>query len=1285
MQFHYHKQEIKITFKKSIQQYKGLLFKNINPKLDIYRDKSISFRNGRVIGKTWIQDITCFDEEIEDYSFHKRGCHIVLRNSLDIIRVISENFITLRIRKNATHRIQLNEENYINYHEGTLNGQPNKLITQNSYYIEEMNCAINQNQLIPIGIKIEPLIKYSKIRCIKLSEETYCIQQINKEQCLNILIHQDKQIPFYNDVLYLEGQLSYINGYFLLYNNEKLQMINQNGIEYEETLHGQCYLDGSEIFILRDISIDEQLVKNTIDFTIKVTGVLLKIQIITKSLKLKMMLEENQIPPQEIPDYLVKINDQKFIKETVKKLWKQKSINKTQLIEIYNVLVGMKRSNKLRGKLNLIQCYETENLDNLSFLNCISSETCDLQQIIKLFQNHIIYNYIHFLNLIIKHKPQFLDEVLPNGTLFLNFEPLELGTLSKQNKLNDLSFLGTYNVPQIQTNYQKIATQFLIQCHGIYYLPIQQEDFTFFLYTLLIKGGQSRLTLKQFMQEQDKLHTLFTYSSKIESLFGQLNQYYQEHNLNWFDEMLNQLRKTQYPVQIFQSILDYCPNLTTKEYLVPVNLAFERLLTFSTDNYQLFQQLLDSFIFIRNSFDQDEYDQLQNLISLLQQSTILSQIISNFNVVYQLNTIINKIMQNPEESQKCIEQLLENYHVNRVKQMQFKIQDKIFNLQNQNELKQCFSFGFKNYIKDEKKIELSIFKKNLEFGKYRDVKLLCQTFNLSINQFDEAISDAMYRYLQLQKKIDYIEDERKKFLEIVNEIQKIKKEKLVQTKKTMSLYKFIIESKEVGNYKDLDLFKCNQILFQIYRRTQNLDLPYLRLKKKLAKANNLAIYDREFCKFMIDLAQKNFNIKPQKAQLILDDLSKNGDEIIQSEVSIILLQFSKDENQKREQYWKVLKQSSSADTVQTLLKFQQKQTKQIQLMPQKIEIISKELIEASLDNSISIAKFEQEYKKFYSENLIDVVFLDTLLKDPQEAFFLLSIKQSQNTKLLIQKLVQSQLLNSEKILNYYIQTFVKPFNVINLLQGDDKELEELAQALVISQHKQIFDKRCIFNKNERLNQIMERLDTLELDNIIPELLYFKDLNIKELKIQNFIKRIQQTNLRQYYKNQEQSLTSYVKNQIKRNPEIINIQIDLRYHFIIYEDIYGFTIKEKYLIRSFIYQCIESNKSIQNYDNIYKQIISKEFNFEQVKEDFYQIIELECLFIISEIAKYYYQKQEEVIQFYCQKLLSSSQCNDEITFWQKQDPQNQIRNILLDTLKKQNQSLQLNNELRSLIV
>lgn len=29
---------------------------------------------------------------------------------------------------------------------------------------------------MPLGIKIEPLIKYSKIRCIKLSEETYCLQ-----------------------------------------------------------------------------------------------------------------------------------------------------------------------------------------------------------------------------------------------------------------------------------------------------------------------------------------------------------------------------------------------------------------------------------------------------------------------------------------------------------------------------------------------------------------------------------------------------------------------------------------------------------------------------------------------------------------------------------------------------------------------------------------------------------------------------------------------------------------------------------------------------------------------------------------------------------------------------------------------------------------------------------------------------------------------------------------------------------------------------------------------------
>ncbi|CAD8051182.1 unnamed protein product [Paramecium sonneborni] len=1285
MQFHYHKQEVKIAFKKSIQLYEGLFFKKINKKLDIYRNKSIQFRNGKVIGKTWIQDITCFDEEIEDYSFHKRGCHIILRNSLDIIRMSQDNFITLKIRKNVSHRIQLNDENYVNYHEGTLNGQPNKLINLNSYYIDEMNCIINDGQILPLGLKIKPLIKYTKLRCFKIAEETYCLQQITNEQCLNILIHKDKQIPFYQDVLYLEGQLSYINGYFFLYNNNQLQMINQHGIEYEEPLHGQCYLDGSEIFVLRDIQIDEQIIKNNLEFTIKTTGVLFKIQIITKSLKLKMMLEENQIPPQEIPDYLVKINDYKFIKETVKKLWKQKSINKTQLIQIFNVLVDMKKSNKIRAKLNLIQCYETENLENLSFSNCIQSETCELSQLIRFFQNHIIYNYVHFLNAIIKYKSKFLNEILPDGSLFNNFEPTEIGSLSKQNKLNDLSFLGSNNIPKIKIDYQKVANQCLIQCHGIYNLPFQQEDFTFFLYTLLVQGNQSRLTLKNFMQEQDKIHTLLTYNSKIDTLFVQLNQYYQQHNLNWFDEMLYQLRKTQYPVQIFQSILDYCPNLTTKEYLISVNVAFERIQTFSTDNYHLFYQLLESFIFIRNSFDQGEYDQLQTIISQLQQSSILSQIISNFNVVYQLGTVLNKIMANPDECQKCIEQLLENYHVNRVKLLQFKIQDKTFNLQNQNELKQCFSYGFKNYIKDDKKIELSIFRKNLEFGKYRDAKLLCQSFNLNINQFDEVLSDAMLRYLQLQKKIDYIEDERKKFLEIQIEIQKLKKEKLVKTQKTMSLYKFIIESKETGNFRDLDQFKCNQIIFSIYRRTQNLDLPYIRLKKKLAKANDLKIYDRDFCKFMIDLAQKNFNVKPQKAQLILEDLSQNGDQLTQSEVSIILLQFSKDENQKREQYWKVLKQSSNADTVQTLLNFQQKQTKQIQLIPQKIEIISKELIEVSLENSVNLAKFEQEYKKFYTENITDIVFLDNILKDPQEAFFLLSLKQSQNTKFLIQKLATSHLMNSEKILTLYIQNFMKPFNVIKLLQGDDKELEELAQALVISQNKQIFDKRCIFNKNERLIQIQERLETLELDNIIPELRYFKDLDIKELKVQNFIKVLQQTDLKLYYSNNEQNLKSYIKNQIKRIPEIIDIKIDLRYHFMIYEDIFGFTQKEKHLIRSFIYQCIESKKLIQYYDNIYKQIISKEFNFDQVKEDFYQIIELECIFIIVEIAKSYFKKHEEVIQFYCQKLISSSSSNDEIEFWYKQDPQDQIRNILIETLKKQSQSLQLNNDMRPLIV
>lgn len=55
--------------------------------LDLLRDKTIQFKNGHVIGKCWISNVTCFSEEIEDFSFHRNVCHVVLRNSLEALRV----------------------------------------------------------------------------------------------------------------------------------------------------------------------------------------------------------------------------------------------------------------------------------------------------------------------------------------------------------------------------------------------------------------------------------------------------------------------------------------------------------------------------------------------------------------------------------------------------------------------------------------------------------------------------------------------------------------------------------------------------------------------------------------------------------------------------------------------------------------------------------------------------------------------------------------------------------------------------------------------------------------------------------------------------------------------------------------------------------------------------------------------------------------------------------------------------------------------------------------------
>lgn len=41
-----------------------------------------------------------------------------------------------------------------------------------------------------------------------------------------------------------------MNGHFLFYHNGNLTLLNEHGIEYQEKIEGNGYLDGSEIFIL---------------------------------------------------------------------------------------------------------------------------------------------------------------------------------------------------------------------------------------------------------------------------------------------------------------------------------------------------------------------------------------------------------------------------------------------------------------------------------------------------------------------------------------------------------------------------------------------------------------------------------------------------------------------------------------------------------------------------------------------------------------------------------------------------------------------------------------------------------------------------------------------------------------------------------------------------------------------------------------------------------------------------------------------------------------------------
>ncbi|CAD8049946.1 unnamed protein product [Paramecium sonneborni] len=226
MQLHYHKQESKIVFKKCIQNYEGLFYKKINKKLDIYKKKQISFRNGKVIRKTWIQDIDVLMKKFKIIHFTKEDV-IQFQEILQI----SQEYYKSTLLHQGLEKILVIEvsqmKNIMNF-----KGQLNILITQNFYYIDEMNFAINEDLiLLPLGIKIQPLIKYNKLKFIKIAEQTYCLQQINQQQCSNILIHKDKLIPFYVNFDYQKDNYYIQMDTFYLLQQQQLQMINQHGIE----------------------------------------------------------------------------------------------------------------------------------------------------------------------------------------------------------------------------------------------------------------------------------------------------------------------------------------------------------------------------------------------------------------------------------------------------------------------------------------------------------------------------------------------------------------------------------------------------------------------------------------------------------------------------------------------------------------------------------------------------------------------------------------------------------------------------------------------------------------------------------------------------------------------------------------------------------------------------------------------------------------------------------------------------------------------------------------------
>lgn len=59
---------------------------------------------------------------------------------------------SVQVRKQASHRISLHGKNVVNYHEGTINGKINNLITKQCYYIDKLNDSITDDRIKNLDI-----------------------------------------------------------------------------------------------------------------------------------------------------------------------------------------------------------------------------------------------------------------------------------------------------------------------------------------------------------------------------------------------------------------------------------------------------------------------------------------------------------------------------------------------------------------------------------------------------------------------------------------------------------------------------------------------------------------------------------------------------------------------------------------------------------------------------------------------------------------------------------------------------------------------------------------------------------------------------------------------------------------------------------------------------------------------------------------------------------------------------------------------------------------------------